>query len=153
MNKAKLGNKSISELEGWRWKSEIPTPETDSFVVNQFYKLHNKPVVELELAEIGFLIGQESGLEYLIPIAIEALKENPLLETEDFDGDLLWNMLSSTKYRSNYWKTHSKEKNELINLYNTAFPLNSTDVVLVGFSLENYEFIKEAYKEFLSRTS
>lgn len=135
-----IGHKSISELEGWKWKGEIPTYENDSSVVCTYYELHNKPLSQLNSADVGFLIGQEACLQYLIPIALNMLKENILSETS-YPGGLLVYL-----FESNYWKVHPKEKQELIELYN-----NQTN--LFESIAENpfiTRLIKRAYKKFLA---
>ncbi|WP_092678903.1 hypothetical protein [Hymenobacter arizonensis] len=49
--------KSVSELEGWTWKDPIPTLGNSSYVVRTYYQLHQKPIGELEIQELRFLIG------------------------------------------------------------------------------------------------
>ncbi len=39
------------------------------------------------------MIGQQMGLEYLIPLAIERLRDDPLAEGDFYRGDLLQNVL------------------------------------------------------------
>lgn len=141
---ANFENKSISELEGWKWKSKIPKRETHGGIECRFYELHNIPITKLGLDDIRFLIGQNSALEYLVPKAIKELQKNLFIETEYYEGDLFCSLLKINN-KPNYWLSHEKEKQELINLYNEQKKmlgiLDLTENTLVK--------IKEAYKEFI----
>ncbi len=110
-----IQNKSISELGNWKWKNEIPN-EGDSFVVKNYYRLHNLPIKEYTLSDLRFMIGQNEGLEYLVPIAIIALIKDIFIETDLYPGDLLCSLLQITN-EPNYWTTHPKVKQDLINIY------------------------------------
>lgn len=136
-------NKSISELEGWRWKGDIPR-EDDSYVVRNFFTLHNKPISEMDLSDIRFLIGQNSGLKYLVPLALERLKENLFIETEYYPGDLFCSLLLINN-EPNYWSVHPNHKQDLINLYTeqkkALGSLDVTEEIIIK--------IKDAYKDFL----
>lgn len=139
-------DKSISQLEGWKWKNEIPTRTTHGGIECRFYDLHNQPISELNLSDIRFLIGQNSGLEYLVPIAISILKEEIFLEVEYYPGDLLCTLFLINN-EPNYWKSHSKEKLELLDLYKEQKKnIGSIDVMD-----DIIQKIKEAYKEFLNK--
>jgi len=135
-----IHTKSISQLEGWEWKDEIPTEE-DSFVVRNFYRLHNLPIKEYSLEDLRFMIGQEDGLAYLVPVALIKLQENIFLEAEFYEGDLLYTLLTIS---SNYWHTHKKEKQELIKLYTDQ----KTKVEEVESTYEIKNKIKTAFTEF-----
>jgi hypothetical protein len=137
-------NKSISELGNWKWKDEIPTRETHSGTECRFYELHKIPLLKLDLSDIRFLIGQNSGLEYLVPDAIDKLKENIFIEAEYYQGDLFCSLLLINN-ESNYWNSHKKEKQQLIDLYSEQKRNLGT--------IEDEEIIqkiKEAYKEFVA---
>ena len=137
-------NKSISELEGWKWKGVIPNKETHSGTECRFYELHNKPISELDIYDIRFLIGQNSGLEYLVPYALNKLKEDIFLEVEYYPGDLLCSLLQINN-EPNYWVSHYEVKQDLINLYTEQKKqLGSIDAP------EDIKIkIKEAYKDFI----
>lgn len=136
-------NKSISELEKWKWNEDIPS-EADSFVIRNFYRLHNMPIKNYLLGDIRFMIGQNTGLEFLVPIAIEKLQKNIFLEADLYPGDLFCSLLLINE-EPIYWKTHEKEKQELINLYNEQNKSFGTLDVSEDIKVK----IKEAYKELL----
>ena len=110
-----IGDKSISELEGWKWNDEVPL-ENESYVVWNFYRLHNYPVKNYNLADFRFMIGQETGLEYLVPIALKKLEDDLFTEAELYPGDLFCSLLLVSNTQ-NYWENHLKEKKKLIELF------------------------------------
>jgi hypothetical protein len=138
-------NKSISELEGWKWKGAIPG-EDDSYVVKHYFSLHAKPIAEMNLSDIRFLIGQNVGLKYLVPIALDSLRKELFIETEYYPGDLFYSLLSINN-EPNFWSLNSDLKGDLISIYNEQKKIiGSLDV-----SEEDITKIKQAYKEFLTR--
>jgi hypothetical protein len=56
------------------------------------------------------MIGQDFGLDYLIPLAIEKLKENILAEGDFYPGDLLKAVAGSKR---EFWETNPVYKEEL----------------------------------------
>jgi len=81
-----IGSKSIEDLEGAQWPA--PQPRTPPTFV-KCYQLRKKPLSKLSAADLRTLIGQDIGLHYLVPKALDILGRNPLIETEHFPGDLL----------------------------------------------------------------
>lgn len=138
-----MESKSISELEGWKWRGEIPMEETHSNLEYRFYKLHDIPLSDLDLSDIRFLIGQNSGLEYIVPFAISKLKENIFIEAEYYPGDLLCSLLLIND-DPNYWSIHPYEKQQVIELYADQ----KKNMTYLGVPNEIYQLIKEAYKNF-----
>jgi hypothetical protein len=60
------------------------------------------------------MILQKIGLKFLIPLALDKLRENILAEGDMYPGDLLNSVLSSD---ANYWKNHKDEWEEIKSLY------------------------------------
>ena len=137
--------RSISKLEGWVWKGKIPSRDQNSGTECRFFELHDKPIQDLELSDIRFLIGQNSGLTYLVPLAIEHLKSNIFIETEYYPGDMLTALLTINN-NPNYWLEHPDEKEKLINLY-----VNQKEILLeLDITHSITQKIKEAYKNFIA---
>lgn len=109
-------DKSISELEGWIWKDPVPSPEDSSGTVCRFYRLHRTPIKDLELGDLRFLIGQNSTLKYLVPMAMDQLRKDLFIETEYYPGDLLCALLQINN-EPNYWISHSDQRDMLVSLY------------------------------------
>ncbi|MCT9009398.1 contact-dependent growth inhibition system immunity protein [Streptomyces rhizosphaerihabitans] len=80
---------SVEELEGLRW----PVPPADSTpMVRNVYELRRRPVATLEPHELARLIGQDVGLRWLLPLAVEILRSAAPKRAEGgwFDDDLLY---------------------------------------------------------------
>ncbi len=136
--------KSISELEGWQWTGDIPT-EDGWRTEFRFYQLHRRPIADLQISDIYFLILENTGLEYLVPIALEKLADDLLLEAENYPGDLFSALLSINNSPS-YWSNHKPEKRALMNIYE-----RQKDRLNVGDFIE-YSIIKRIkhdYKTFV----
>lgn len=74
------------------------------------------------------MIGQNIGLKYLIPLAIEKLQENNLSEGEFYKGDLLNAVLTVD---SNYWKDNKENWRKMVELFKGNIEvLDSSDMSL-----------------------
>ena len=82
-------NKSIEELENDYWGE----PTFDSYIITTCHKARQKPIKSLSNEEIRCLIGQKIGLRFLLPIAVNILKNEPLIDITYFEGDLLLTLL------------------------------------------------------------
>jgi len=81
--------KTLEELEGLDWGEPI----FDLPIYHQIYGLRKKPLKSLTTGELRLLIGQQVGLPFLVPKALLLLEENPLINTQYYEGDLLENVL------------------------------------------------------------
>jgi hypothetical protein len=76
------------------------------------------------------MIRQNIGLDYLVPLAIQHLNENPLLRGDGYPGDLLTNTLS---IRDKFWDEHVDLKQEIDEIVLSAIKklesLSEEDVV------------------------
>jgi hypothetical protein len=102
--------KSIAQLERDDW-GEPPADAPPS--IARCYRLRRVPIESLTLADVRLLLGQDIGLPYLAPIAIEALKKQPLIETEHYCGDLLANIL---RISPTFYDEHKKYKDDVISM-------------------------------------
>lgn len=80
-----IREKSLNEIYGW----EPIKPELDTYVLRTAARAMRLPLKDLSAEEIRLLIGQKVGLRYLLPLAIEILRKNPLKQASLFPGDLL----------------------------------------------------------------
>ena len=69
-------NKAIEELENDYWGE----PTFGSYVIKTCHKARQKPIKALSNEEIRCLIGQKIGLKYLLPAAVDILKNEPLID-------------------------------------------------------------------------
>ncbi|WP_328800453.1 contact-dependent growth inhibition system immunity protein [Paenibacillus sp. LX16] len=93
--------KTLEELEGKYWGE----PNFASSLVIQVHRLRKKPLCELNNEDLRLLIGQQMNLDFLLPLALEQLIQNPF-----GSGDLFCSIL---KVEKEYWKEHKELKNEL----------------------------------------
>ncbi|MER7694978.1 contact-dependent growth inhibition system immunity protein [Streptomyces sp. NPDC097610] len=79
-------DRSLEELERACW----PAPSADDTrLVTTAHVLRLRPIGELTVEDMRLLIGQDIGLPYLLPLALEVLRENPMAEGDMYEGDLL----------------------------------------------------------------
>lgn len=105
-------HKSLENLEKKFW----PPLNSDegSYLVRTCNLLRKKPLKDFTTEDLRIMIGQDIGLKYLIPIAIDILKSNILDEGDLYEGDLLKNVLTSDK---NYWKDERENWKIICNLF------------------------------------
>jgi hypothetical protein len=79
-------SKSLQELDGQHWgePSAAPTP-----MVGRVLELRRKPFRDLTDGEVRLAVGQSVGLRHVLPLAVERLRPNPLLDADNYPGDLL----------------------------------------------------------------
>ncbi|MCB1755797.1 MAG: hypothetical protein KDJ38_09755 [Gammaproteobacteria bacterium] len=78
-------DKSIEQLENSKW----PDQEHASSMMERCLKLRKLPISSLSPADLRLLIGQKIGVLYIVPIAIELLQSDPMLQADYYRGDLL----------------------------------------------------------------
>ncbi|WP_367044195.1 contact-dependent growth inhibition system immunity protein [Streptomyces sp. Je 1-332] len=84
---------SLEQLEGRRW----PEPPTDATpMVQNVHELRHRPIGALEPHELARLITQDEGLSWLLPLAVEILRETAPQQAAGgwFDDDLLYAVVS-----------------------------------------------------------
>ena len=100
-------NFSLVELEQER---AVNIPDESSYLIKTVLKLKQKKLRDLDVENLRILIGQNISLNYLIPLAIDKLREDIMAEGDYFEGDLLQNILSVEKA---FWKQNEKLKKEV----------------------------------------
>jgi len=80
-----LLEKTLEELDGQDWGE----PNFDSYVVTNCHRLRRVPLKDFTAEDLRLMIGQQISLEYLVPLALDRLAENPLTEANFYPGDLL----------------------------------------------------------------
>lgn len=102
-------SKSISELEGKNFEQA----SFGSRLVQKCCELYNKPLCDYTTENLRIMIGQDIGLVYLVPLALEELLRNPLVSGDMYNGDLLDSIL---KVKPSFWQEHIEYKNTLISI-------------------------------------
>ncbi|MEU3613383.1 contact-dependent growth inhibition system immunity protein [Streptomyces sp. NPDC006872] len=77
---------SLEELERDRWSVPLGGETRLMATVRQ---LRRKPIGGLTVEDMRLLIRQDVGLAYLLPLAVEALRIDPMAEGDMCEGDLL----------------------------------------------------------------
>jgi len=98
--------KSLQDLEKDYWNKAA----YGSHLVTRCHELRTIPLNEFTTEDLRIMIGQEIGLTWLIPLALEKLKENIFAEGNFYPGDLLTNV---TKVDLRFWDINSELHEEL----------------------------------------
>jgi len=89
-------SKSLQELEGKDWGG----PAHDSHLVTECHRLRRVPLHQFTPENLRIMIGQQIGLPYLIPLALELLRKDPFTAGDFYQGDLLAAVLRAD---SSFW--------------------------------------------------
>lgn len=85
-NRPVTRDRSLEELEDDHW----PAPAADATrLVTSVHALRRRPVGSPAAEDLRLLIRQDVGLPHLLPLALEALRDDPLTEGDMYEGDLL----------------------------------------------------------------
>jgi hypothetical protein len=102
-------SKSLEELEG----KKIDRPDFDSNLARECVRLWSTPISELSTENLRILIGQNLGLTYLVPVALNILSKNLFAEGDMYKGDLLANV---AKISDEFWSRHQDLNNQLVDI-------------------------------------
>ncbi|WP_106795203.1 contact-dependent growth inhibition system immunity protein [Aquimarina sp. Aq78] len=103
--------KTINQLQ------DIPIPrppEYESHLVRRCFDLANKKLKYFSPEDLRIMIGQNIGLEYLIPIALEVLQREPFIEADYYEGDLF---LSVFKVDKVFWEKNLELKEKILSVF------------------------------------
>ena len=92
-------NKSLSQLLGALTKDTTDS----SALATTCLTLYEKPLRDFTVENLRVMIGQNIGLEFLIPLAVELLQENPFVKGDYYPGDLLSVVM---QVEPGFWQTH-----------------------------------------------
>ncbi|MBX3162989.1 MAG: hypothetical protein KF900_00795 [Bacteroidetes bacterium] len=104
--------KSLEVLENNKWSDEKEYPTE---LIKRCHEYRKIPVSQLTIEQLRTLIGQNLGLKYLVPIAIEFLTTDILIEGDFYPGDLLESVLKIDK---NFWTQNLNIKEQFVDLIN-----------------------------------
>jgi hypothetical protein len=109
-------NKCLQDLEGKDWGE----PTYDSHLVTECHRLRRVPLREFTAESLRILIGQQIGLPYLVPMALEMLRADPFTEGDYYGGDLLAAVL---RVEAAFWREHPDLRREAAGVAAEAFGL------------------------------
>lgn len=95
-------SRTLQDLEGEDWGDGDFFP---SHLVMTCHRLRRKALRDFTIEDLRIMIGQRFSLLYLLPLAIERLREDPLASGDYYDGDLLVQVLTVP---ATWWQAHPK---------------------------------------------
>lgn len=107
---------TLEQLDKQVWDE----PVYDSYLIKTCYQLRKKPLRDFTIEDLRIMIGQNINLNFLIPLAIEKLKENILAEGDFYEGDLLKNVLTSER---EYWLSNKNDWQIVCELFQQNFKI------------------------------
>ena len=96
-------SKTLTQLEQEDWGAASADA---SHLIATIHTVRDRPLSQLTVEDLRILIGQQVGLEFVIPLALEILREEPLAEGDFYPGDLLMSVL---RVNSSYWSRRQDE--------------------------------------------
>jgi hypothetical protein len=88
-----LVTKTLEELEHEQWVESAD----DTTLISRCLTLRRKPIGEFSIEDLRVMIGQNIGLRYLIPLALERLEKRPFVGGDFYRGDLLGVVLAADR--------------------------------------------------------
>ena len=98
--------KSLQQLDGKDWGE----PTYFSSLVVECHRLRRIRLNDFTIENLRIMISQKINLEYLIPIALEHLHSNPLVEGKYYPGDLLDAVVKTT---DEFWLSYPELRDEV----------------------------------------
>ncbi len=128
--------KTLTELEGEDWGP----PNFGSHLVTTIHQLRYKPLAEFTVADLQICIGQNVALEWLLPIAIERLQDDPLVEGDYYQGDLLKSVM---EIEPAFWSRHPDIRQRIWHIAQRALArrqeLCAVEVAALDQALTNFK--------------
>src|SRR5437870_5652857 len=101
-----MRNHTLEELEG----RSTPRPEENTYLLQTVYRLRHVPLREFSAEDLRIMIGQNMGLQYLVPLALERLEQHSLTHGDYFSGDLL---AATLRADHRFWREHPEWRAQL----------------------------------------
>jgi hypothetical protein len=101
---------SLEQLEGLSLGDVSNAPTN---LVKRCIELSKFPLSAFSVEDLRLMIGQQLGLKYLIPLALDKLKDDLFIEADYFPGDLLKNVLNVD---TSFWLQNKNVWNHLHSL-------------------------------------
>jgi hypothetical protein len=124
-------SKSLQELE----YKDIGEATFDSHLVKECHRLNRVPLKDFTIEDLRIMIGQNIALDFLIPLAMEKLDQNPLAEGRFYAGDLLVNVLRAGL---GFWQRSPVLASKLVEIADRALEIPTITKI-------EFDSIKEAY--------
>lgn len=109
--------KSLNDLPGRHLGN--PPPNATG-LVRQCHELHRKPLSSMTPADLRVLISQGFALDLLMPLAMQVLEKEPLIDTAYYPGDLFAAVLG---VGASFWASRPNMRASVEVLLDKAQPL------------------------------
>ncbi len=135
--------KSLEKLE----RRHDGAPDGPSRMVRECLRLRRVPLKDFTVENLRVMIDQQLGLRHLIPLAVEALADNPLAAGDFYPGDLLKVVLTIDP---RFWAQHRDLQGKVDGITARAF----VRIATVADADKETQFaatervLQEAYAEF-----
>lgn len=93
-------SKSLNELPGEHLGAP---PAGATGLVIRCHRLHDVPVKDLTPGDLRVLVSQQFGLVHLVPLAVDLLASDALLDSQYYPGDLL---IAVLRVVPDFWREH-----------------------------------------------
>jgi len=91
--------RTLDELDPPAWGP----PSFPSQLAKTCHALRRKPLGDFEAGDLRIMIGQGIGLQWLVPLALDVLEQDPLISGTFYDGDLL---AAVCRIDVEFWQDH-----------------------------------------------
>lgn len=126
--------KTLENLEKDIWPAL--SPDEGSHLIKTCTSLRKKPLQEFSTEDLRIMIGQEIGIHFLMPLAIETLTKDLFAEGDLYEGDLLKAVL---EIESTFWDDHKTEWEEL----NELIKNQRLEIEKMRFNLSKFDHCKD----------
>lgn len=92
--------KTLENLEKDIWSDNV----YDGRLVKRIHALRKIPLNEFEIEDLRVMIRQGFSLDYMVPIALEVLKNNLFAEGDLYEGDLFESVLAVS---NDFWESNN----------------------------------------------
>ena len=99
-------NKTLNDIE----KYTLDDTDKRSNLVKRCVELRDKKLIDFNTEDLRVMIGQNISLNYLIPLALDVLVNNPFAEGDLYIGDLLEQVL---RVDNHFWSENKNLRYEL----------------------------------------
>jgi hypothetical protein len=135
---------TLQQLDGKDWGE--PKPE-DTRLIRECLRLRRVQLKKLTVEDLRLLIGQEIGMDHLLPLALEILRQDPFAEGDCYAGDLLVNVLGVSAV---FWRQNPDWEAEVASIGRRAVELCDGSPEIA--SNTNPKVIDQSVEDFLRKT-
>lgn len=126
--------KTLEQIENEIWDE----PEYDSYLVTTCHKLRKKPIDQFTVEDLRIMISQNIGLNHLLPLAVDVLRENPIAEGDFYQGDLLKAVIGCQSVQTNFGDVDAKELAQICMKAMTKLAIGEAEDLFWESSPEDY---------------